>query len=157
VSTFNAWRRFAALSVTEQTVVLRAAVWLSATWFGLRVCGFRRWQNFLARFTPEIAQPAAPDRDLSPQALQTARLHAAAARHLFFHTNCLERALVLAFLLRRLGIAADLRFGARKQAARLEAHAWVEYRGVPLDEDLGEHRHFLPFEGLKPLLETLPD
>jgi transglutaminase superfamily protein len=157
VSTFNAWRRFAALSVTEQSVVLQAAVWLSATWFGLRVCGFRRWQNFLAKFASDAPQSAAPDCDLLPQAFQTARLHAAAARHIFLHTNCLERALVLAFLLRCRGIAADLRFGARKEAARLEAHAWVEYRGVPLDEDLGEHRHFLPFEGLKPLLETLPD
>jgi hypothetical protein len=157
VSTLNAWRRFAALTVTEQAVVLQAAVWLSATWCGLRVSGFRRWQNFLAGFTPDAPQSAAPDRDLLPHALQTARLHAAAARHLFFHTNCLERALVLAFLLRRRGIAAELRFGARKEAAGLEAHAWVEYRGVPLDEDLGEHRHFLPFEGLKPLLETLPD
>ncbi len=63
--------------------------------------------------------------------------------------------MTLCYLLRRRGIPADLRFGARKQSARLEAHAWVEHLGVPLNEDQGEHRHFLPFDN--PLMETLPD
>jgi hypothetical protein len=157
VSIFHAWRRFAALPDSERTLVLWGGAWLTATWCGLRVCGFNRWQNLLARFTRVASPTVAPDGDLLPQALRTARLYGAASRHLFFRPNCLERALALSFLLRRRGIAADLRFGARKDAERLEAHAWVEYRGVPLDEDLGEHRHFLPFEGLKPLLETLPD
>ena len=51
----------------------------------------------------------------------------AAARNLFFHTNCLEQSLVLWWLLRRRGIAADLRIGARKDSDRFEAHAWVEF------------------------------
>ena len=65
--------------------------------------------------------------------------------------------MTLYFLLRRRGLAAELHFGARKNSAGLEAHAWVSYTGVPLNEDHGEHRHFLPFDGVNTQLETLPD
>lgn len=64
--------------------------------------------------------------------------------------------MVLWFILRRRGVAAEMRFGARKAAARLEAHAWVECMNVALNEEQGEHLHFLPFEGAA-MMESLPD
>jgi hypothetical protein len=157
VKTFDAWRRFSHLSGSERATVLEAAVGLVVTWLALRVVGFRRWKNVLDApiFVAHPSTLAAGD--LLARARHITRLQSAAARHLFLRTNCLEQAMVLCFLLRRSGIAADLRFGARKQSARLEAHAWVEYRGVPLNEDRGEHLHFLPFAGLNPQMETLPD
>ena len=65
-------------------------------------------------------------------------------------TNCLEQSLVLCWLLRRRGIAADLRIGARKDSDRFEAHAWVELNSQVLNDATAEHRHFVPFE--KPIL-----
>jgi hypothetical protein len=157
VSVINAWRRFLHLSGPDRATVFRAAISLTATWTALRLIGFRRWKNYLARFAPQPAAPAALDPALLPLALHITRLASAAARHLFFRTNCLEQAMTLRFLLHRRGIAADLRFGARKESAHLEAHAWVAYLGVPLNEDRGEHRHFLPFKETNPIMETLPD
>jgi hypothetical protein len=157
VSFLTAWRRFLHLPGSDRATVLQAAVCLSATWLGLRLLGFRRWKILLDRLLSSSKHSAATDPALLPQALQVTRLQSAAARHLFFRTNCLEQAMTLYFLLCRRGIAAELRFGARKQAARLEAHAWVACLGVSLNEDLGEHRHFLPFDGVNPLMETLPD
>jgi len=155
VALLNAWRRFWLLRGAERSTVIAAAFELLATWFALRILGFRRWKNILDRRSSVPLASAAADSDQLTTALRIARLQSAAARHILFRTNCLEQAMTLCYALRRRGIAADLRFGARKESARLEAHAWVEVRGVPLNEDQGEHRHFLPFDN--PMMETLPD
>jgi hypothetical protein len=56
---------------------------------------------------------------------------------------CLEQSLALYYLLRRQGIAVKYCQGI--QAHPFEAHAWVEYRGFPLN-DVAEHaRLFEPF------------
>jgi hypothetical protein len=152
------WHRFWRLSSDERLAVSNAAFWLCATWTGLRLLGFRRWKNALSRFAP--TRPAisiAPNReDLLCEAQALARLHSAAARHLFIRTNCLEQSMALWFALRRRGFVAEMRFGARKQAERLEAHAWVECMNVALDEDPGVHLHFRPLEGAA-VMESLPD
>lgn len=158
----SASRRFAHLSGSDRTTVLNAAFCLFATCIGLRILGFRRWKNLLDRRVSSsdrtvIRENAPADPARLPEATHVARLFSAAVRHLFLRTNCLEQAMTLYFLLRRRGIAAELHFGARKQSAALEAHAWVAYLGTPLNEDQGQHRHFLPFKGTNSLMETLPD
>jgi len=157
VSIFSASRRFGHLRGSERTTVLQAAFCLFVTWIGLRVVGFRRWKNLIDLLVSPAQCAALPEPARLPEAATVTRLLSAAARHFILRTNCLEQALTLYFLLRHRGILADLRFGARKESARLEAHAWVSYLGVPLNEDLGEHRHFLPFTDAIPIMETLPD
>jgi hypothetical protein len=84
--------------------------------------------------------------------LDIARMAAAAARYLPFRTNCLEQSLVLWWLLRRRRIAADLKIGARKEANRFQAHAWVDFQGGGSASE--EHLHFVPFEGSVTSMET---
>lgn len=124
--------------------------------------GFRRWKNALSKFvptSPHASIPLSTDPshigDLLLQVRALARWHSVAARHLFIRTNCLEQSTALWFVLRRHGTPAEVRFGARKQAERLEAHAWVECMNVTLDEDQGVHVHFRPFEAA--VMESLPD
>lgn len=74
------------------------------------------------------------------------QLEEAAARNLPFKTNCLEQSLVLWPLLRRRGFPAELKFGARKDAGKFEAHAWVELDGEALNNDSDESRGFVPFD-----------
>lgn len=145
------WKRFQRLSAIERGVVLEAVGGLLATWIGLRLIGFRRWERVLAIFAPP-AHATAPAQEASRQesALVIARLTDAAARNFFIRTNCLEQSLVLGWLLRRRGIAADLRIGARKDSDRFEAHAWVELNSQVLNDASAEHHHFVPFE--KPIL-----
>ena len=81
-------------------------------------------------------------------------MQAAAARNLFFKTNCLEQSLVLWSLLRRHGFAAELKIGARKEAGRFEAHAWVELDRIPVNDDTDSNRQFVPFDGAITSLET---
>lgn len=142
------WQRFWRLSGFERGVVLEAAACLPATWVALRVAGFRRWKSLLSWLAPRIATGSAASYvSLDETARQIARLEGGAARNLFFSTNCLEQSLVLWWLLRIRGIAAELRIGARKEADRFEAHAWVEFHGLILNNPGEEHLHFVPFEG----------
>jgi Transglutaminase-like superfamily len=144
-------KRFQRLSAFEQGMVLEAAGGLLATWAGLRVIGFRRWERVLAVFAaPASATGSGHGKSVEEPALLIARMEDAAARNLFLHTNCLERSLVLWWLLRRRGIEAVLRIGVRKDSHRFEAHAWVELDSEVLNGTSEEHRHFVPFE--KPIL-----
>jgi len=62
--------------------------------------------------------------------------------------------LALWWLLRRHGVSAELRLGARKQSNRFEAHAWVELDGAILNDSAAGDVHFVPFEGPVSSLEA---
>ncbi|MGB0034024.1 MAG: lasso peptide biosynthesis B2 protein [Candidatus Acidiferrales bacterium] len=155
-ATMETLRRFRRLSRSEQRVVLESAAALAATWVGLRAAGFRRWEAVLDSLAPSKASSntAAADSSMIDSARMIGRMESAAARHLFFRVNCLEQSLVLRWLLRRRGIAAELRFGARKEANSFEAHAWVEFGGTVLNDTGDTHLHFVPFDGAITSMET---
>ena len=55
---------------------------------------------------------------------------------------CLEQSIALSYLLRRAGVAVELRFGVKPNP--FEAHAWVEYAREPIN-DFPEHvKYFAP-------------
>ena len=142
------WQKFWQLSGYERGVALEAAGGLFATWLGLRLAGFRRWKNVLAHLAPSANTTARQQTASQRESAEVvARMAKAAARNVFFCTNCLEQSLVLWWLLRRRGIAAELRIGARKEFDRFEAHAWVEVNSAVLNDATAEHRHFVPFDG----------
>ncbi|MGC1767566.1 MAG: lasso peptide biosynthesis B2 protein [Candidatus Acidiferrales bacterium] len=149
------WQKFWRLSGFERGLVLEAGAGLLATWPGLRLAGFRRWKIALTWLAPSANATThlrAASRRHCADAI--ARMSAAAARNLFFTTNCLEKSLVLWWLLRRRGIAAELRIGARKELERFEAHAWVELDSQMLNDAGEENRRFVPFEGPITPMET---
>ena len=134
----NNWRKFLGLSPAERRLFLAAALLLPAVALALRLVGLRRSQAALARLAPR-GRPAAPGR-----AADAARMVLAASRHAPCRADCLRRSLVLWWLLRRAGLDAELRIGVRKQDGQLEAHAWVELGGRPL-EVWADERPFVPF------------
>lgn len=79
-------------------------------------------------------------------AREIARWEAAAARHLPLKFTCLDRALTLWWLLRKRGIAAELRIGGRKKSGKFEAHAWVEVRGARVSDANDQAAEFVAFE-----------
>jgi len=136
----------------ERRIVVELAAVLLATRAGLRIAGFRRWQNLLARYTPaHLSQREGKElagRELVPASAQAiAILGEAVAHHLPFQPTCLEKSLALWWLLRRHRIQANLRIGARKDAEVFEAHAWVDVDGMILSESGDDRDHFVPFEG----------
>jgi hypothetical protein len=151
------WRGFWRLSGHSRGVALQAAAAFAATRIGLRLAGFQRWKAVLVRLTPRKPELAAPsDQALIEDARDIARIQDAVSRHLIFHASCLEQSLVLWWLLGRRGIPAELRIGARKDAGRFEAHAWVELGSEVLNDSGEAHLHFARFDGSIISMETQP-
>jgi len=127
--------------------VIEAALVLAGTWVGMRVAGYRRWSGVLESLAAGSGQRAnSGDPAVLGFARAMARFLGSAARHLFLRTNCLEQSLALCHLLRKRGIGAELRIGARKEDEKLEAHAWVELGGEVITPASDPHRHFEPFD-----------
>lgn len=75
------------------------------------------------------ARAGAPVGEVAPVVRAVQR-----AAHLFpMPLLCLPQSLALARLLARRGHPCELVLGARPRDARLDAHAWVEQQGLPLN------------------------
>lgn len=115
--------KVARLPAAERALLLRACVLLPAVVVGLRLLPLKALLRLLDR-------PRRPGAAIPPE--RAAALVEAAAARQPLRPTCLVKALVLHALLRRHGIDAHLVIGATPVTGGLEAHAWVEYRGIPL-------------------------
>jgi hypothetical protein len=99
----------------------------------IAVIGFRRSTAAVCWLADRLPPPR--HADLTGRALAEARARSIAriADRLPFRPRCLPRALLLAALLRRRRIGADLCLGARTDGA-FDAHAWIEIDGWPVNE-----------------------
>ena len=138
----NSWRKFWRLSCLERQLFIQALLLLPLSALALRLISFKRLQSFLIHLAP-VKQPS---KEIPPNARSTHVLVQAAARHGAYCATCLPQSLTLWWLLRRQGVESDLRFGARKEAGQIEAHAWVELLGIPLNDTLDVDQRFKPFE-----------
>ena len=136
--------RFGRLTALERGFLVRALLLLPAIGLGLRMVGFGKVQAMLHTFGAAERRELAPDAALKT-ALAAARTVSMAARRGFYRANCLPTSLALAHLLRRQSIGVDLRVGVRKVAGALEAHAWVEHNGQPLNDGMDVHERFPAF------------
>jgi hypothetical protein len=153
------WQRFRRLSGFERGIVLEAAAGLLISWLAVRLLGFRFCRSVFekpiaARNSTNSKSSKSDEADVLGMARRIAHLEAVTAANLFFRTSCLELSLVLCRMLRQRGMNADLRIGARKEANRFEAHAWVELDGTVIDGGAAEHLHFVPFEHSESSMET---
>jgi hypothetical protein len=132
--------QFLALDPHERWLLRHALLGLLLTVLALRWLSLRQLSAALTRCTPVRGHRVQDRSQALSQACATAHLVHVAARHSLLHITCLHRSLVLWWLLHRQGIESALRFGVRKQAGQLQAHAWVECQGTPLhDQHVLEH------------------
>jgi hypothetical protein len=127
--------RFLALPRRERRTLLAALALLPLFRLALHLRGLQRLQARLHRAVPKgAAQP--PLADLQ----RTGMLVNAASNRILGPDNCLTRSLYLWWLLRRRGVSCELRIGVKMKDGALEAHAWVEHAGVPVNDrsDVGE-------------------
>jgi hypothetical protein len=160
-------QRFLALPADQRRLFWRALFWLPLTAVGLRLYGFNRWYRSTRRWAGHLPL-GADDKEAIP-AQQVSYLVELANRYGPYRGNCLQRSLVLWYLLRCQGIDSDLRIGVRKQqrasaggqlagdgsddvpvgshieTARFEAHAWVEREGAVLNDAPEIQQHFAAF------------
>jgi hypothetical protein len=126
----HSWlRRWHALNSRERRVLLTAWLLMPCFAIGLRVFGLHRWRAAL----PLGAAGRLPMDGLPTPAI--ARLVNLAARRSPLHASCLTRSVLLEYMLARRRIPADLKIGVRLAGGRLDAHAWVETGGVPINDE----------------------
>lgn len=134
-------RALLALPLGERLILGHAWMALLVIDVGLRCLSLQRLESWLCRGRGRGR------RGREEQEVVVVRLHALVAiagRHQLISADCLHRSLALLYLLHRRGISAQLRLGVRREERKLEAHAWVEWKGQPVGEST---RSFVALEG----------
>jgi hypothetical protein len=132
--------KFLAFSRAERRLLLTSAFLLPILAAAVRVVGLVRVLGWLA------CEPAETRRS-DTEAPALAALVNAAASHLPIACSCLTRSLLLDWMLRRRGFASELRIGVRLVHDSLQAHAWVQLNGTPLNDTPDVAERFAAFEG----------
>jgi hypothetical protein len=141
------WRRFRRRPPQDRKLIFQAAVVLPLTKAGLRLFGFRRWKAVMEKFSPTTPSRQTPSEQLQREATQRAvRAVRSAQLHGPGNPNCLERSMTLWWMLRRQGVSGELHIGARKEAGKFEAHAWVELDGQVLNDGVEVHQQYARFD-----------
>jgi hypothetical protein len=138
------WQKFIDLSRSEQWLLVQAFAALHLIGLGLRLLGFRRCQALLSHWPLKEPGSFLEERMFAVAQAQ-GRFVQVAARHGLYRPTCLPQSLALWWLLRCQGIETDLHVGVKPAANGIEAHAWVELQGQPLNDALDVHLHFSPF------------
>lgn len=138
------WRKFWALNRDDRHMLAQAFVLLPLIKVGLHCLGLRRCQIALAALTPPPLLAGATN----PVRLMAAADYvvAVAARRGLSRANCLQRSLIVWWLLRSAGLASELRIGVRKEPGKLEAHAWIERDGRVINDYADIAARFTPFD-----------
>lgn len=145
-----AYRSFTALDRADRRLVLEAAGLIALAWTGLRLLEFATLRRTLDRVAG------------SPASARSGRSHAALVRRVGWAitaiarrwpaATCLVQALAADTILRRRGVACELRIGVRAGddgAGPIQAHAWVDCGGavaVGAIDDLTDFKVLAPLE-----------
>jgi hypothetical protein len=136
-------QRYRALDEESRRLFRRAAMLLPMIRASLRVRGYNKTFSSLQSRVIAIA----PAQNANAEELRkTSHMVRAAVHHSLLHFTCLEESLGLWYLLRKQGIAPQLRIGVRKENGKFEAHAWVEHGGEALNQPEATHLHYAAFE-----------
>jgi hypothetical protein len=121
--------KFRALSRVDQMILIMAIFLLPLWQIGLRLTsGLRLERGVRSRDALKCLDGSID------QAMTTGRLVNLAARLTIGHPSCLVRSLFLRWLLERRGLPCVLKIGVRLIDGNLDAHAWIESGGMPVNE-----------------------
>ncbi len=139
------WRRFFAKSARERRAALSTLMAASLVKVVLR----RRGYAGTVRFLTKISRRSTDGFD---QAVADARIAQAVMRRLPFELTCLQRSLVVWWLVGGSEVA-QLRFGVAPggEGGTPSFHAWVEVAGTALDDAIETGAAYLPLTPPQPL------
>jgi hypothetical protein len=139
------------LRPSDPLIGLQALLLFPVVALALRRWGLRRVQARLARWSSRPAVPPA-GVDATDEALRVAWVVEVAARRSPWRPNCLQRSVVLWWVLARRGLDGDLRIGVRRKpgspsgSRELDFHAWVEHGEVVLNDSALVREGFATFD-----------
>lgn len=141
------FQRYRALEPESRKLLWRAAALLPLVKIQLRFRGFKRTRDYLEFVQLRHSRIVDAKSSVAPDQIErTTRMVRVATDFGIIRANCLEESLTLWHLLRKQGIDTNLRIGVRKTSGQFEAHAWVEYDGMPLNDSGDVHQRFGAFD-----------
>jgi len=160
------WRTF---PLYERYLLLQALILLPLVALSLKLWGLKQTHSLLTYFlSPKsllcaTSSPKVENREnsafifggetccisTSSQILTTANIVKIATKYYNWAT-CLRKSLVLWYLLRLQGIAAQLQIGTKLDGGEFQAHAWVEYQGNVVGDSQEVQQYYATFD----LLDT---
>jgi len=129
------WRSFIALDPVDRVLFAEALVLTAVIPAGFRLFGVNRTQGLLRRWSSLAATKDNAGRDPHRVVRMARRAELLLRRTGRPDGTCLTRSLTVWTLLLRRGLATDLRVGVRRAESGIEAHAWLELHGTPVNED----------------------
>lgn len=109
--------------------VLWSGLMIAALKLSLRVRGYKRTIEWIRRRVESVPQR----EDVEPTVVKAAEWWVAMAAAFYpGRAQCLERSLVLYYILRRQGV--PVRYSHGVQPWPLTSHAWIEYRGEVIND-----------------------
>jgi len=136
-----------ALTFVERRLLAVALPATPLVALSLAFFGYRRTHAAMSRWPRPRASRLSNESDRLARAKSAARVVGIAAASGPVRASCLRRSLLLWWLLRREGIESVVRVGVQPSGdGALDAHAWVEYLGRPLNDTDDVAERFFPFE-----------
>ena len=126
--------RLRALTPFERRMLVVAIAAMPVVAAGVSILGFGPLHALMARWPRPGSVRFRPADDEAARAESLAKVVAIAAAHGPVRATCLRRSLLLWWLLRCRGIDTVLRVGVNRDSGTLQAHAWLELRGKPLND-----------------------
>jgi hypothetical protein len=123
------------LSRRERRLLIHSVLLLPIIHVALLVLGYSRLRGVMEKLLPLKPIEMHPcEAENIQRARDIARIVSIAARHGLYKATCLRRSLLAWWFLRGQGIQSRICFGVRKMDRQLEAHAWVEYQGIVIND-----------------------
>ncbi len=137
----RAWARWRELSFREKRWLVYMLILLPFVSTMLHLFGFNRSHAWMLRRSQTSRFIQADDVALE-SAERLALVANIAGRRGAVTATCLRQAMLLQWWLRRRGLDAKLKLGARLQEGQFDAHAWVELEGRALGQNELKHKAF---------------
>ncbi len=127
-------RQLSELSSSELIILSIALFLLPITAFSLQVKGFKWTRTLLSNECLPKINSKTPTPQKLLEAKSIAGMVGIAANHGPYRANCLIKSLVTWWLLAKRGIQSELKIGVNKEAGDFNAHAWVEFQGIVVND-----------------------
>lgn len=139
--------KLSALTFPEKRLLAFSLLATRIVTVSLALFGYRRTHAVLSRWPRPRARSFSDESTRLARAKSVARIVNLAAGSGPVRATCLRRSLLLWWLLRRDGIETVVKVGVHRGGdGALDAHAWVEYLGLPLNDTDDVADRFIPFE-----------
>lgn len=139
------------LSRKERGLLFQSVLLLPVIHAALLLLGFVRLQRLMETLTPLKPLPRTlSEAETLPRAREITRIVSIAAGHGLYRATCLRRSMLVWWFLRREGIPSHICFGVRMTDRTLEAHAWVEWDGIVLNDSITVHEQYKALQDVLP-------